>query len=98
MKYLFLFLIFASFSSCKQEPASQEDCENWSMLSFQGKPFEARRFKDECSSFQLKYSHSICQKALQELMMKGDLELIQKKFGEPISGCFTSDDLKRFQK
>lgn len=98
MKYLILALLCSLFISCKQEAVTQEDCENWSMLSFQGKPFETKRFKDECTSFQLKYSHSTCQKALQDLMMKSDLNLVQKTYGEPVIGCFTGDDIKRFNK
>lgn len=98
MKFYILATFFILFTSCKKEAATVEQCEDWAMLSFQGKPFEAKRLKDECSQLNLKYSKDVCQKALQKFIMSGNQIVVQKEFGDRIMGCFTSDDIKRFEK
>lgn len=77
---------------------TQETCEDWAMLSYQGKPFEAKRLKTECTHFKLKYDKDVCQKAFESFVMSGKIEEVQKNFGDRIINCFTSDDLKRFKK
>ncbi len=74
-----------------------EKCDDLSMKKYQGRPKESREYDDNCKD---KVDHpitqTVCQKALEFLIISGSEDKIKKAFGPNIMGCFTGDDLKRF--
>ena len=92
---LFKIIIFLFIISCSKNITLTE-CEELSMKAFKGFPSAAHQFKRNCSSFSIKYTKEVCQKALLHLMMKTSPKELKEKFGPKIMECFTKNDLEKF--
>ncbi|OFZ27543.1 MAG: hypothetical protein A2381_18750 [Bdellovibrionales bacterium RIFOXYB1_FULL_37_110] len=75
---------------------SQNDCELLSMKSYKGIPSASADFSKYCLKYKIKYTHELCQLALNDLVKTSSLNLIQKKYGDTVIGCFTDNDLSNF--
>lgn len=74
------------------------DCENLSMKKFKGFPRAAHKFDKKCRDVPVKYTSELCQKALVDLIVLKNIDKIKERYGAPVTGCFTKNDLKRFLK
>ena len=68
------------------------------MKKYRGFTDAHKKFKDNCMSFEIKYTQELCQAALIDLMQTNNLSEVKKKFGDPVESCFNSEDLQRFNK
>lgn len=91
--YLILFILI----SCHRDTSS-ESCDELSMQKFRGVPMANKRFEEKCQNAKIHYTREVCQSALAELMQSQNLNEVKEKFGNPVVGCFTEADLKRFHK
>jgi hypothetical protein len=92
LKIFFLFLI----SSGCNKVYDLDACEELSMKRFRGFVDAKKKFDDNCTSFDVNYTRELCQEAFNELLLKTDLKLVKKKYGDKIVGCFNEDDLKKY--
>ena len=83
--------------SCEKQ-YSQNDCELLSMKSYKGIPQASADFAKHCQKYKIKYTHELCQQALNDLINATSLNIIKKKYGDAIIGCFTENDLSKFAK
>lgn len=102
MSFIFTSMLLA-FSCSKTTQINQlslDECEELSMMTFKAIPHAAVKFKDYCGQYtsEIKYTSEHCQKALNELILKGDQAYLEKNFGEKIMKCFTQNDLNSFLK
>ena len=68
------------------------------MKSYKGIPQASADFAKNCQKYKIKYTHELCQRALNDLIKATSLNLIKKKYGDAITGCFTENDLSKFAK
>jgi hypothetical protein len=66
------------------------------MESFKGVPSSSHQFKQQCRHLTVVYDQKKCQQALEQLIVTGSLDAVQKRFGLPVKECFTKNDLKKF--
>ncbi len=92
---LFISFIFLVLFSCTSAP-DKDECEELSMKKYKGIPTASNRFDKFCQNISIKYTEKLCQKALIEFMMNGDVTSLKEKYGDKIIHCFTQDDLNRF--
>ena len=95
-KYWPLIFLFISLSCNKKYDL--ESCNELSMKKYRGFTDAHKKFKDNCMSFEIKYTQELCQAALIDLMQTNNLFEVKKKFGDPVESCFNSEDLQRFNK
>lgn len=95
-----LILIISIFISvsCDKKIYSETECNDLSMKSFKGMPKAANEFQKHCQNIKIKYTHELCQEALNELIISGNYSAIIQKYGNPTAGCFTENDLNKFRK
>lgn len=98
LKNLLVIISILIFSSCEKKIYTETECNDLSMKSFKGMPKAANEFQKYCQSIIIKYTHDLCQEALNELIISGNYSGIIQKHGNPISGCFTENDLNKFRK
>jgi len=68
------------------------------MKSFKGIPQASADFAKNCQHYKIKYTHELCQQALNDLIKTSRLNIIKKKYGDAVTGCFTEKDLSNFAK
>jgi len=95
-KFISIFLILFAISC--EKPYSQNDCELLSMKSYKGIPQASADFAKHCQKYKIKYTHELCQQALNDLIKATSLNIIKKKYGDAVIGCFTENDLSNFAK
>lgn len=92
------FLIFLlTLASC-QKTYDLEACNDLSMKKFKGFTDAKKKFADNCTSFNIKYTQEVCQAALNELILKNNLKDIKQKYGYPIETCFNEQDIKKYDR
>ena len=94
LKLSFLFWFLVGCNPMNNTP----NCESLSMKKFKGIPNSSYEFDQSCQGVKIKYTTDLCQLALNDLVQHNDLNMVKKKFGDPVEECFTGDDLKRFNK
>lgn len=75
-----------------------EACNDLSMKKFRGFTDAKIKFQANCINFEIKYTQELCHAALMELIQTGNLSEVKTKFGDPIEGCFTEQDIQKFNK
>jgi hypothetical protein len=75
-----------------------ESCNDLSMKKFKGFTDARKKFEENCTSFEVKYTHDLCQAALNDLILNNNLTAIKEKYGEPIENCFNEQDIKKYNK
>jgi len=96
-KITFLILLFLQVS-CFGPTINQNYCEEMAMKAYRGWPKASYHFNKFCKKIPIKYSKSLCQKALVKLILGfKDLEL-KNMFGSKIMNCFTENDLNKWLK
>ena len=68
------------------------------MKSYKGIPQASADFAKHCQKYKIKSTHELCQQALNDLINATSLNIIKKKYGDAIIGCFTENDLSKFAK
>jgi hypothetical protein len=95
MKYFIVLLFVLSFSCTKKEYDVQT-CTELSQTSYKGSPQALNEFNKNCKHLSIKYTHELCQNALNDLVISGNYPLILEKYGPGVEGCFTANDIKKF--
>ena len=93
--YLNLILSLLIFSSCNKK-YDLDACNDLSMKKFKGFTDAKKKFADNCLGFPVKYTEELCQSALNDLILKNDLNGLKSTYGDPIENCFTPQDLKKY--
>ncbi len=91
-----LILPMLFFISCEEKKYTQEICEELSMKKFKGFPRDTKEFNDNCKHIKVKYTKSVCQSALESMILGAKKDFLIKKFGADVMGCFSKNDLKKF--
>lgn len=68
------------------------------MDSFKGSPKAMNEFEKYCENAKIAFTHENCQNALNDLIMSASLSQVVKKYGAGVEGCFTENDLIKFNK
>lgn len=66
------------------------------MNSFKGSPTAANEFSRHCKNIPIRYTHELCQNALNDLIISGSLGQVTKRYGDQVRGCFSENDINRF--
>jgi hypothetical protein len=98
LKILALGLLLLLLSSCEKKIYTADQCNELSMNSFKGMPKAGSDFKKYCGDVEIKYTHQLCQEALNKLIISGDYSGILQQYGNPAAGCFTENDINKFRK
>jgi len=96
LKVLIFLLVTPLLFSCEEKVYNQNVCEELSMKTFKGFPRETKEFQENCKNIKVKYTKSLCQKALESMILGASKELLTKKYGAKVMGCFSQNDLKKF--
>ena len=97
IKLLLVLLSILTLTSCEKKIYTSEQCNKLSMESFKGMPKAANEFKKHCQNVEIKYTKELCQEALNKLIISGDYSGIVNKYGAPVAGCFTENDINKFR-
>ena len=97
MIYKRLFILLAITLGCNKK-YDQEACNDLSMKKFRGFTDAKIKFQENCMNFEIKYTQEVCHEALMELIQTGKLSEVKKRFGDPVEGCFTEQDIQKFTK
>lgn len=89
-------LLFLAMSC--QKTYDLDACNDLSMKKFKGFTDARKKFADNCTQFEIKYTQEICQDALNDLILNNDLQAVKVKYGEPVEGCFNESDLKKYNR
>lgn len=93
---LFLLPVILFIWGCDKKVYTKSDCEQLSQASFRGSPKHAHEFQKHCQDIEIKYTHELCQDALNDLIISGDYAKVLEKYGAEAQGCFSENDLKKF--
>ncbi len=97
-KIISIFLVMILFSTCTKKTYDNATCSKLSMDSFKGSPKAMNEFEKHCQKAQIPFTHDDCQNALNDLIMSASLSQVVKKYGAGVEGCFTENDLIKFNK
>ena len=96
-KLCLMIILFSFFSACNKE-YNEETCQQLLFRSYKGSPQANNEMIKNCQGIKLKYSKKDCQKALEKLIISGQLSSIKRSYGEDIKKCFSENDIKNFSK
>ena len=97
-KIISFLLVVSLFTSCTKKTYDNATCSRLSMDSFKGSPKALNEFEKHCKNAQIAFTHENCQNALNDLIMSASLSQVVKKYGAGVEGCFTENDLIKFNK
>ena len=92
-----LLAVFLILSSCNKT-YDLEACNDLSMKKFKGFTDARKKFEENCTKFEIKYTQELCQTALNVLILKNSLKEVKDKYGAPIENCFNPQDIKKYDK
>ena len=93
-----LLLLLPLLPSCQARKLSLEECENLSFKAYKGFPKALNDFEKHCGEHEVTYTRELCQKALGDLVLKGDGPSLKEKYGERILNCFSEKEKTKFLK
>jgi hypothetical protein len=91
-----LFILLLISAGCNKT-YDLDACNELSMKRFRGFVDAKKKFDDNCTGLDVKYTQELCQEAFNGLLFKHDLNLVKNKYGDKVVGCFNEDDLKKYQ-
>lgn len=95
INYFIIFLML-SLVSCTKKTYDVKTCTELSQTSYKGSPQATSEFNKNCQDIAIKYTHELCQNALNDLVLTGNYPVILEKYGPGVEGCFTTNDIRKF--
>ncbi len=90
-----LITVMLLFFSCNKT-YDLDACNDLSIKKFRGFTDAKKKLEVNCQGFKIKYTEELCQAALNELILSSSLADVKAKYGDPIEGCFSEIDLKKY--